>query len=170
MSHSLSRFHPRKIKEHDRESHMSIRKFEESDLPKVLEIYAQSKLDELRFEEREFDLLRLEDDPKRLPKIRESDIYVYEEGDILGFGAIFESEIRALFVPPNVRGKGVGKNLLEFLLSKHIGSISLWVASSNKPAMQLYKSYGFNIAKEFLANYNGEKVLVSKMVRPNPHG
>ena len=82
---------------------MNIRQYKKTDLPKIFEIYAQSKLDELRFEKSKFDLIRLEDDPKRLPKIIESDIYVYEQNEILGFGAIFDSEIRALFVSPDAR-------------------------------------------------------------------
>lgn len=146
---------------------MKVRPFKESDLFKIYEIYAQSKLDELRFEEREFDLIRLEDDPKRLPKIIESNIYVYEIGEVLGFGAISGSEIRALFVSPEARGKGIGKSLLEFLLSKSSGNTSLWVTSSNMPAIQLYKSYGFITFSNFLTTYNGKEVLINEMVCPS---
>ena len=146
---------------------MSIRRFTEADLSDLLEIYAQSKLDELRFEKRRFKLLRLEEDPERLPKILESTIYVYEDRGIVGFGALFESQVRALFVSPNARGKGVGKALLSFLLSKNSGEISLHVASSNWPAIGLYRRHGFQTEKEFLASYNGQSVWVSKMVRPS---
>ena len=149
---------------------MKIRRFKETDLSKIYEIYAHSKLDELRFEDETFDLLRLEDDPKRLPKVMESDIYVYEVDEILGFGAILGSEIRALFVAPAARGKGIGKLLLEFLLSKSSGDTSLWVTSSNMPAVQLYKSYGFSTSSEFLATYNGKEVLVSEMVCSSDQG
>lgn len=151
-------------------SFMKIRQFKETDVPKIYEIYAQSKLDELRFEDEKFDLLRLEEDPKRLPKIMESNIYVYEIDEVLGFGAILGSEIRALFVSPTARGKGVGKFLLEFLLSKSSGNTSLWVTSSNMPAVKLYKSYGFSTSSEFLATYNGKEVLVSEMVCPSDQG
>ena len=145
---------------------MNIRQYKKTDLPKIFEIYAQSKLDELRFEKSKFDLIRLEDDPKRLPKIIESDIYVYEQNEILGFGAIFDSEIRALFVSPDARGQGIGKRLLESLLSKSSGDISLWVTSSNTPAKHLYESYGFEVSSKFIATYNKQDVLVSKMLRP----
>lgn len=149
---------------------MKIRPFKETDLSRVYEIYANSKLDELRFEDENFDLLRLEDDPKRLPKVMGSDIYVYEVDEILGFGAILGSEIRALFVSPAARGKGIGKLLLEFLLSKSSGDTSLWVTSSNMPAVQLYKSYGFRTSSEFMATYNGKEVLVCEMVCSNGQG
>jgi len=144
---------------------MNIRAFNETDLPDIFDVYAQSKLDELRFEGQSFELLRLEDDNKRLPKIMESAIFIYEQGeDILGFGAIFESEIRALFVLPSARGQGIGKLLLRQLLSCSTSNTHLWVTCSNKPAKQLYGSYGFVVVKEFLASYNGKKVLVNEMV------
>ena len=145
---------------------MNIRPIENEDLPEIFEIYAQSKLDELRFENRDFELIHLENDTKRWPKIKESEIYVCEDDKILGFGAIFKSEIRALFVSPTSRGRGVGKSLLELLLSKTSGNASLWVTSTNKPAMTLYSQYGFKTVREFFASYNGQDVLVSEMVRP----
>ncbi|MFC3120148.1 GNAT family N-acetyltransferase [Agaribacter flavus] len=142
---------------------MKIRPFEQHDLPQIFEIYAQSKLDELRFEEGEFVLIRLEEDPKRFPKVMESNIFVYEDGIVLGFGAILKSEIRALFVAPSARGRGIGKSLLECLLAKSLGNTSLWVTRSNIPAIQLYKSYGFVISDEFYAKYNGKAVSVCEM-------
>ncbi len=39
---------------------MSIRLFNESDYPKILDIYAQSKLDELRYEDEKYELLPFE--------------------------------------------------------------------------------------------------------------
>jgi len=56
---------------------MNIRSFSEKDYPSVFEIYSSSKLDELRFEKKKFDLLPLENDEKRFSALKESDIYVY---------------------------------------------------------------------------------------------
>ncbi|MDB4837360.1 GNAT family N-acetyltransferase [Marinomonas sp.] len=97
---------------------MNIRAFNEKDYPRVFEIYSNSKLDELRFEKKKFDLLPLENDEKRFSALKESEIYVYDDGEVLGYGAIFETEIRALFVCSSARGKGIGKEILEFLLSQ----------------------------------------------------
>lgn len=55
---------------------MHIREYNEKDFPSVLQIYAKSKLDELRFEQRVFKLLPLESDEKRLSALKESKIYV----------------------------------------------------------------------------------------------
>jgi putative acetyltransferase len=144
---------------------MNIRAFSEKDYPRVFEIYSSSKLDELRFEKKKFDLLPLENDEKRFSALKESEIYVYDDGEVLGYGAIFEAEIRALFVCPSVRGKGIGKEILEFLLSQINGRVNLFVAKTNVPAKELYKRYGFEVSDEFLTEYNGEPVYANKMVR-----
>ncbi|TMN34323.1 GNAT family N-acetyltransferase [Pseudoalteromonas sp. S2755] len=144
---------------------MNIREFNENDYARVLEIYSKSKLDELRFEKKAFKLLPLENDKKRLSALRESKIYVFDDGNILGFGAIFGSEIRALFVCPSARGNGIGRKILEFLLSQICGKANLFVAKTNEPAKELYKAYGFEVSDEFLAEYNGESVYANEMVR-----
>lgn len=146
---------------------MHIREYNEKDFPSVLQIYAKSKLDELRFEQRAFKLLPLENDEKRLSALKESKIYVFDNGEILGYGAIFESEIRALFVCPSARGKGIGKQIFEFLLSQINGKASLFVAKTNEPAKELYKAYGFKVSTEFLTDYNGEPVYANEMIRNN---
>jgi len=144
---------------------MNIRKFVEADFPKILEIYADSKLDELRFEKNKFNLIRLENDPKRLSSIMESKIYVYEIDEIVGFGAVYQSEIRALFVSPKFRGIGVGKSILGFILTKAQLPTSLWVTCSNTPAKQLYGHFGFEETEKLIVNYNKKEVLVSKMMK-----
>lgn len=144
---------------------MKIRPFCDKDYPRILEIYANSKLDELRFEEKTFILLPLDQDNRRLPPFKESDIFVYDDKNVLGYGAIFGSEIRALFVCPSARGQGVGKALLEFLLSRIDGESNLFIAKTNAPAKRLYEAYGFEVTKEFQTEYNGVAVLVNEMVR-----
>jgi len=149
---------------------MSIRSFSDDDFSTILDIYAQSKLDELRFEKMEFELLPLENDENRLTQLKESDIYVYEDEGVIGYGALFGSEIRALFVCPSARGKGIGKSLLEFLLLKVTGTANLYVAKTNIPAKQLYKNYGFKVTDEFETKYNGIPVFANKMVRAGING
>jgi len=149
---------------------MKIRQFRKNDYPTILDIYSKSKLDELRFEEKEFELLPLENDKNRLTELKESDIYVYEDEGVIGYGALFGSEIRALFVHPSFRGKGVGKSLLEFLLSKVTGSVILYIAKTNAPAKKFYNNYGFKVVNEFQTTYNGKNVLANKMVRNEING
>ena len=149
---------------------MNIRPFRDNDFPEILNIYANSKLDELSFESEEFKLLPLDEDEIRLAELKESDIYVYEDGGVIGYGALFGSEIRALFVCPGARGKGIGKSLLDFMLLNVTGTVSLYVAKTNAPAKQLYNNFGFIITDEFETTYNGVSVLANKMVRSGNNG
>lgn len=144
---------------------MSIRKYEDKDFSSVLSIYNRSKLDELKFEEAEFTLLPLDQDEKRLSGLMASEIYVTELDDIAAYGAVYGSEIRALFVDPLQRGRGIGKALLELLLSKVEGEARLFVAKTNEPAKALYQAYGFNVIDEFVTDYNGQAVWANEMVR-----
>ncbi|WP_444913563.1 GNAT family N-acetyltransferase [Microbulbifer sp. TRSA007] len=143
-----------------------IRKYNKNDYPRVLDIYARSKLDELRFESRSFNLLPLDKDQKRLAQLMESDIYVYEKGDVLGYGARYKNEIRALFVHPSFRGQGVGRELLEYLLGEISGAVHLQVAKTNDPVKNLYRKYGFVVTRELQTTYSGVPVLANEMVRP----
>lgn len=144
---------------------MRIRSYAESDYPAVSAIYAASKLDELRYEKAECELLPLERDEKRLALLLESAIYVYEDVGIIGYCANHGSEIRALFVHPNNRGKGIGSSMLEFLLARITGPTHLYVAGSNSPAKSLYMKYGFEVVERFETSYNGVQVLAEKMIR-----
>lgn len=144
---------------------MKIRPYIEDDFPFVLEIYAASKLDELRYEDAGFELLPLDKDVKRLGQLLESAIYICEDDGIVGYCAKYGSEIRALFVHPNSRGKGVGRCMLEFILTKIPGHAILYVAKTNTPAKNLYVQYGFEVVEEFLTSYNGVPVFANKMIR-----
>ncbi|MDF1779920.1 MAG: GNAT family N-acetyltransferase [Alcanivoracaceae bacterium] len=144
---------------------MSIRAYRHDDLPAILDIYTHSKLDELKFEEKSFTLLPLEKDQVRFSELMESDIYLFQAQDrIFGYAAMCGDEIRALFVYPQCRGKGVGKKLLEFLLPLIKGSPCLYVASSNHPAKGLYQRYGFSVTETFETTYNQVPVTAQKMV------
>jgi len=147
---------------------VSIRAYTKNDLSAIFEIYNHSKLDELKLENTVFTLLPLEKDKARYSGLIESKIYVYQAQDkVSGFCAIYGNEIRALFVHPDSRGKGIGKKLMEFLLSNTQGQSCLYIASSNQPAKELYQQYGFTITDTFETTYNQMPVLAQRMVRKN---
>ncbi|MEX1056289.1 MAG: GNAT family N-acetyltransferase [Natronospirillum sp.] len=148
---------------------MKIRSFQNSDLNAIAGIYSLSKLDELRYEAAQFELLPLEQDAKRLQETMESRIFVYDDGGVLGYGAVRADEVRALFVHPVSRGKGVGRRLFEHLLSEVDSPARLYVAKSNVPAKTMYLQYGFTITKEFETSYNGQPVLANEMVCVTRH-
>lgn len=168
----------------------SIRAFKAQDLDDVIQIYAQSKLDELKFEEKAFRLLPLKEDETRYSALMESTIVVFELGDqkIAGFGAYFKDggviEIRGLFVRPEARGKGIGQQLLRHMLAlEEMDSMAdptsinltsqttqpqtimyrLYIATSNLPARSLYEKHGFRSIETFETNYNGQPVMADRM-------
>ncbi len=94
-----------------------------------------------------------------------SDIYVYEDQGVIGYGAHDGPEITALYVHPRHRGRGVGISLLEHLLSKIPQQAYLFVAKSNTFAVGIYQKYGFEIVEEFEVIYNGVPVLANKLIR-----
>lgn len=144
---------------------MSIRKYDKNDYDAILSIYAASKLDELLYEKAKFEFLPLEKDATRLGKLMESAIYVYDDNGVTGYGAHCGAEIRALFVHPKARKKGIGRCLLAFLLANIPGRANLYVARSNFPAKKLYQEFGFEVVEEFETSYNGIAVFANKMER-----
>ncbi len=143
---------------------MAIRSMTPQDIPAVFELYNQTKLDELALEPQSFTLIPLAEDHARRTALLESDVYVFEEEQILGVAAIHDCEIRALFVSPFARKRGVAKHLLNHILASASGPIVLTVVQSNTPARKLYEQLGFRQVKQAVAKYNGQSVAVSELV------
>lgn len=145
---------------------MGCRAFRPSDFASIERIYTLSKLDELKYETKKFTLLALKHDQLRLDQLLASDIYVYENSEVVGYAAHCDNEIRALFVTPSARGLGIGKQLFSYVLSQiDTESCSLFVAASNLPAKKLYSDYGFEVTDTFETSYNGVAVMANKMSR-----
>ena len=81
------------------------------------------------------------------------DIYLLiNQGEIIGSVACYGNEIDDLIVNPKYQHKGYGKQLLLWAM-QHIRErsndpITLHVAGWNRHALMLYKSVGFEIAKQ----------------------
>ena len=140
-----------------------IRPYEDRDEEEVINIYAASKMDELINEKEGFVFLPLKEDFERHKKLLESKIFVYEESKVIGYCAYFNNEIRALYVLPGHRGRGIGKQMFEFMLNEIIENPILFVAKTNNHAKKIYEKYGFEVVDEFQTKYNGQVVLANKM-------
>jgi putative acetyltransferase len=86
---------------HHETSSAHIRAFEHRDYSAIIDVYAHSKLDELKYETQSFELLPLDQDTNRLTQLQQSDIHVYDHQGVVAYGAPYHSEIRALFVRSN---------------------------------------------------------------------
>jgi putative acetyltransferase len=144
---------------------MGIREYKEADFAAIVDIYAASKLDELRFEAQKFKLIPLNLDPQRLAAFHESELVVYEEERVSAYLGTHLNHIRSIFVSPTYRGKGIGRQLLEHAIAHAKAELSLDVVKSNFIAKNLYSQYGFKIVDEFLSSFDGIPVLVNTMKR-----
>lgn len=152
---------------------VTIRPYRQDDLPAILEVYANSKLDELQFEHTTFRFVPLDRDEDRFNGFLESDVFVCERGsELVAYAAIFQQGIRALYVDKSARGFGIGRALLEHVLrtiqqqSSAQGQVAepyLHVVKSNVPAIQLYQSYGFGVNSEITVEYSHQPVQVYTM-------
>lgn len=75
-------------------------------------------------------------------------VYVYEkEGHVVGFYALRQSTLAALFVAPNYQGQGIGRELLNHAKAEQ-ASLNLAVFKANEGAISFYMSQGFKVASE----------------------
>lgn len=77
------------------------------------------------------------------------DLYCFkQEGKILGFIGINQDLIQMLFIHPDARKKGIGKQLLIFaILDKNCKKVD--VNEQNEQAKGFYKHFGFKIIERF---------------------
>jgi putative acetyltransferase len=96
------------------------------------------------------------DDMKSL-YLPHSEVYVVERGaEILGFAAMSEQTLAALFVDPAYQGQGIGSILLEEVKRRY-GSILLKVYVKNKSAVQFYKNKDFRVVSQEIDERTGEE-------------
>jgi len=89
-----------------------------------------------------------------------SDLYLAKEKDtILGFAALYQGALEALFVRPACWGKGVGSRLLRHVQNLH-AELALAVYSKNSRAMNFYLHHGFTVCREQTCPHTGEPELL----------
>lgn len=112
----------------------------------------------------------LNDNFDRLFKINEmleddiSKVIVYEkDGKVVGFitaTALYETcDILSIVVDPSYRKKGIGTNLIGYLISdlgESLKLLTLEVATKNKEALALYDKFGFEVVHTREHYYNGD--------------
>lgn len=80
--------------------------------------------------------------------------YLFFDGkDFVGSSIIKYEEIDDLFVVPELQGRGYGRKIMEatinMTLKRNFDRITLGAVAWNKPAINLYKSLGFEIYQSF---------------------
>lgn len=123
-----------------------IRAFTESDMEDVLDVWLSASLKAHDFIAPDFWRSQLEN--MRSTYIPASEVYVYESGStVIGFYALLENKLAAIFVAPDLQGTGIGKLLLSHAKFKR-DALDLSVYKANSKSIGFYKSQGLRIAQE----------------------
>ncbi|KAA3606212.1 MAG: ribosomal-protein-alanine N-acetyltransferase [Calditrichaeota bacterium] len=140
-------------------SDFSIRKMQESDISRVLEI-SQKTETIAQWTEKQF-----------FNELQRADSFCFVLGeDVFGFAVCWkvldEFEISQIAISQDFRREGLGWNLLDFLLSfakeNSCNLVNLEVMESNFPALELYKKAGFEIVgkrKNYYSNSQNALLL-----------
>ncbi|ENQ8746675.1 N-acetyltransferase [Vibrio parahaemolyticus] len=130
-----------------------IRKYNSNDLDSVLEIWLEASVKAHDFVPADFWGSQVES--MRNIYIPASEVIVYEiESKIVGFYALYESTLAAIFVFPEFQGKGIGKQLLSHAKAQR-AILSLSVYKENQASYQFYLSQGFAVVSEQLDEHTG---------------
>ncbi|MEK0276751.1 N-acetyltransferase [Vibrio vulnificus] len=132
-----------------------IRKYKESDLDSVLEIWLNASVKAHDFVDPEF--WKSQVDNMRNLYIPASETYVYEIGSkIEGFYSRHENNLAAIFVQPELQGQGIGKQLLSHAKSQR-EMLTLSVYKENQSSYGFYLSQGFKLVNEQIDEHTGHQ-------------
>ncbi|NER79286.1 MAG: N-acetyltransferase [Leptolyngbya sp. SIO1D8] len=130
-----------------------IRKYNESDTELVLKIWLSASIRAHNFVKPEFWESQVEN--MRSIYIPASETYVYEKNSkVVGFYSLYENNLAAIFVVPEMQGQGIGKQLLAHAKSQR-SSLTLSVYQENEASYQFYLSQGFKVVSEQIDEHTG---------------
>ena len=134
-----------------------IRKFRENDLPSIMQIWFDSNVEVHSFIPEKYWMDNFEMVKDILPQ---AEIYVYENlGKISGFIGLNKDYIEGIFVLLNMRSKGIGKQLLNYV-KKLKEEMHLSAYQKNYKANSFYQREDFVIQSESIDNDTNEKELL----------
>jgi putative acetyltransferase len=88
-----------------------------------------------------------------------------EEGKVAGFISLVEEKVCALFVAPEMQGKGIGRALLENVLALK-GNLTLKVYRENENALRFYEKCGFVAVGEKVDEFTGcAQILLERKLK-----
>ena len=124
-----------------------IRKLNEADIDKVMDIWMKSTIKAHDFISKEY--WQNNYNTVKEVYIPMSETFVYKDVQgIKGFISVINNEfIGALFVDIDFQGNGIGKQLIDYAVSKY-RKLQLAVYKENKKSVEFYINRGFKIIEE----------------------
>ena len=124
-----------------------IRKLNVADIDKVMDIWMKSTIKAHDFISKEY--WQNNYNTVKEVYIPMSETFVYKDVQgIKGFISVINNEfIGALFVDIDFQGNGIGKQLIDYAVSKY-GKLQLAVYKENKKSVEFYINRGFKIIEE----------------------
>ncbi|WP_338805303.1 N-acetyltransferase [Xenorhabdus griffiniae] len=130
-----------------------IRPFTKADMDAVLSIWLEASIKAHNFVAAEFWQSQREN--MRSIYIPASEVYVYvQDANVVGFYALHENSLAAIFVSPDKQGQGIGKALVNDAKNRRT-ELTLSVYQQNQASYEFYLSQGFYVVSEEVDEHTG---------------
>lgn len=148
-----------------------IRKYAKQDLDAIINIWLEASIIAHNFIPKKYWERKMNE--MRDVYIPSSNTYVYvdeSKGEVSGFISLVDNYIAALFISPPLQGKGMGKQLVDYVKQLH-KTLILGVYVENYNSVIFYKKQGFVIEEEKTEENTGHSEYVMKYtVKKNNNG
>ncbi|WP_239255057.1 GNAT family N-acetyltransferase [Listeria ilorinensis] len=125
------------------------------DFPKLREIFAESRKKHFFWLDRSQIVL---EDFDRLTRDERIWLYQDKNAEPLGFISVYEPDnfIHLLFIASSQQGKGIAKELLQFLVAKEAVDYTLKCVAKNEAALAFYQKMNFEVIGEGIDRLEGK--------------
>ena len=79
--------------------------------------------------------------------IDQDEIWVADDGEILGFVGLKDDVVSHLYVAPSRQSLGIGSALLDHAKALRPDRLELWVFQKNEGARRFYERHGFRLVR-----------------------
>ena len=125
---------------------MEIRKLENKDIKKVVELWYETSVQAHDFISPDY--WKENKEAMTTVYLPNSEAYLaIKEDEIVGFIAMAENYLAAIFVQTNMQGYGIGRKLLNYIKERR-ETIQLKVYKKNSKSVQFYKNQDFKLLSE----------------------
>ena len=141
-----------------------IRTYAEADCEAIIEVWFAASLVATPFLSKEF--LAEERENIRTIWLSKAETWVFEDnGNVVGFLSLIGNEVGAIFVHPNIQGRGIGQALMDHAAVLR-DDLFLDVFEDNAVGRRFYDQYGFRFEHKHVQEQSG-RMQIRLSYRPN---